>query len=208
MKSTRRLALPLGANPYAKEVGRRLRLVRVKRGLTEPQAAKQLGVSAVEWGIYASGLGLPQSELAKRLVKWMFEGVTYEKQPLLSRTALMKRDGWQRYDVHLPPNTVQRLRRRATLLNVTSDELLQIGIERLLDNEPVLNTLDKAIEQVRRANVVQLLAENPELACILQGDMALALEVTTAREAPQEPTAVEAIVSKPFEEDEEKEVGE
>lgn len=183
-----------GLAPYAEAVGKRLRLVRQARKLTEAQAAAEVGTTEGKWKFWESGMHLPSAGWAERLVKWVWERQQFSGPPPAGPVQV-RRGGekWKRLRVLAPPDLTRRLRGITRTLGISQEEFILVAVERLLRNEPALTTMESAVDAVKKANVTALLAERPALVELLRGDLALALKVGAKRIEEEVPFPTERL---------------
>lgn len=189
-----RPTLPARANPLAKAIGGRCKVVRRGRKLTRDEAAKELGVPLMHYIYVETGRQVPDPILANRIYNWMLLGVTYEGSPLAQakRAATIRsRDQERTLKVTLPTEIVDRLAREADRLGMTQDTMAELFITRGLDNRPALVMLDEAVDAINKAKMSQAMRESPEIRDILMADLRYAVkagvEMKAAKQVKQAP---------------------
>jgi len=199
-------------NPLCAKLGARVLSVRTARGLTVTEAAKQLGMPTGAFPLLEEGRMVPAPWLQQRIKRWMWEGVSFEghKHPKSYHAAAIGKK-WLALRVMLEPALRERLRNEAGRIGLTSEELVAIAVDRLLNAPVVLSTLKVANDLIRRTQMVELLKYHPDLRAILEGDMELACKVAgpEVRPAPPEKNGLENLVEEleekePHEDDEDK----
>lgn len=184
-------------NPLCQKLGERVLRVRLARGLDVPGAAKQLGMPTGAYPLLEGGRLVPAPWLQERIKRWMWEGVSFEghKHPQ-SYHAEAIQEGWYPLRVMLEPALRERLRNEAGRVGLTSEELVAIAVERLLNAPVVLSTLTAAQDVIRRTQMVELLKNYPDIRAILTGDMALACKVAgpEVKPAPARKIGAERLV--------------
>ena len=172
------LTLPNFSNPLARALSKRLAYVREERELNVRDAAKQAGLSSGRWWAIEKHCMLPSPAEAERLAKWAFEGVDYSKSTgLKPRKKVSRGAGWAPHKYHLPKKETTRLRRTCRRMGLTISMFTQLAVERLLDNEPVLGTLEDAAREIERARITDLVNSDKNIEVLLKGELELAIEM-------------------------------
>ena len=203
--STKTKKLPTGTNAYAIELGKRMRLVRTKLGVSRELAATQIGISAGKYKVLENGDAIPATHITRRIEKWMFEGADFKGKPPVPYSRVPEYVKQKKYSLaaQVPEGIWIRIARESDRLGISITELTIVALERLLDNEPCLTTLEAAAERLKRANVAELLLEDPSIARILKGDMELALSLCSGRvtyqdDFEEEPIPLRRVVLAPL----------
>jgi hypothetical protein len=68
-------------------------------------------------------------------------------------------------------------------LGCTISSFVHLAVQRLLDNEPTLVTLEQAVKEFEGARIEQLFEENPYVEQILRGSVAVAAQVKAKAKA-------------------------
>jgi len=76
--------MPVASSPSSTKRHRTLRGFRLAHGLSQREAAAQVGIHQTEWGRYEAGLRTPRSDVAERIVK--LTGVSLASLVLKART--------------------------------------------------------------------------------------------------------------------------
>ena len=170
--------LPMDSNPLAKAVGSRLRLVIDERGISDKQAAKQMGVHHVRLGYLLRGAQVPTELESIRIAGWLYEGKDFTEDPLPnSPSKVRKGKGFKKVTTHLDPVTAERATRAAKRLGLGLSSIVSLAVERLLDHEPVMATFEEASRRLNKARVTQYLEGDPHLQVILEGDINIAVQM-------------------------------
>lgn len=181
--------LPMDANPLAKAVGERIRLVIEERSIPDKQAAKQMGIHHVRLGYLMRGAQVPTESESLRIAGWMYEGKDFTEDKLPSTPSKVRKGkGFRKVSTSLDPETLERSVRASKRLGIGLSSLLTLAMERLLDHEPIMNTFEEASRRLNRARVAQYLMGDEHLQVILQGDIDIAVsmgaELAKARGRP------------------------
>lgn len=170
--------LPMDANPLAKAVGERIRLVIEQRGISDKQAAKQMGVHHVRLGYLLRGAQVPTEAESLRIAGWMYEAKDFTEDPLpQTPSKVRKGKGFKKVSTSLDPKTLERATRASKRLGIGLGSLLTLAMERLLDHEPIMNTFEEAARRLNRARVAQYLMGDDHLRIILEGDIDIAVQM-------------------------------
>ena len=170
--------LPMDANPLAKAVGERIRLVIEQRGISDKQAAKQMGVHHVRLGYLLRGAQVPTEAESLRIAGWMYEAKDFTEDPLpQTPSKVRKGKGFKKVSTSLDPKTLERATRASKRLGIGLSSLLTLAMERLLDHEPIMNTFEEAARRLNRARVAQYLMGDDHLRIILEGDIDIAVQM-------------------------------
>mgnify|MGYP003136811427 FL=1 len=170
--------LPMDANPLAKAVGERIRLVIEERGIPDKQAAKQMGVHHVRLGYLLRGAQVPTEAESLRIAGWMYEAKDFTEDPLpQTPSKVRKGKGFKKVSTSLDPKTLERATRASKRLGIGLSSLLTLAMERLLDHEPIMNTFEEAARRLNRARVAQYLMGDEHLRIILEGDIDIAVQM-------------------------------
>ena len=170
--------LPMDANPLAKAVGERICLVIEQRGISDKQAAKQMGVHHVRLGYLLRGAQVPTEAESLRIAGWMYEAKDFTEDPLpQTPSKVRKGKGFKKVSTSLDPKTLERATRASKRLGIGLSSLLTLAMERLLDHEPIMNTFEEAARRLNRARVAQYLMGDDHLRIILEGDIDIAVQM-------------------------------
>ncbi len=170
--------LPMDSNPLAKAVGERLRLVIGERGISEKQAASQMGLHHVRLGYLLRGAQVPTETESVRIAGWLYEGKDFTEDPLPnSPSKVRKGKGFKKVTTQLDPVTAERASRAAKRLGLGMASIVSLAVERLLDHEPIMSTFEEASRRLNRARVAQYLIGDPHLQVILEGDIEIAVQM-------------------------------
>ena len=170
--------LPMDANPLAKAVGERICLVIEQRGISDKQAAKQMGVHHVRLGYPLRGAQVPTEAESLRIAGWMYEAKDFTEDPLpQTPSKVRKGKGFKKVSTSLDPKTLERATRASKRLGIGLSSLLTLAMERLLDHEPIMNTFEEAARRLNRARVAQYLMGDDHLRIILEGDIDIAVQM-------------------------------
>jgi len=179
----------MDSNPLAKAVGERLRLVISERGISERQAASQMGLHHVRLGYLLRGAQVPTENESVRIAGWLYEGKDFTDDPLPnSPSKVRKGKGFKKVTTHLDPATAERASRAAKRLGLGMSSIVSLAVERLLDHEPIMSTFEEAAQRLNKARVLQYLEGDSHLQVILEGDIDIAVrmggELAPARGRP------------------------
>ena len=170
--------LPMDANPLAKAVGERIRLVIEQRGISDKQAAKQMGVHHVRLGYLLRGAQVPTEAESLRIAGWMYEAKDFTEDPLpQTPSQVRKGKGFKKVSTSLDPKTLERATRASKRLGIGLSSLLTLAMERLLEHEPIMHTFEEAARRLNRARVAQYLMGDDHLRIILEGDIDIAVQM-------------------------------
>tara|TARA_Y100001951_G_scaffold96505_1_gene95281 strand:+ start:149 stop:850 length:702 start_codon:yes stop_codon:yes gene_type:complete len=190
-------SLPAGASPLAKSIGKAVLYIMEGRDIDRWAVASQTGISKTRVRLILEGRYVPTQKEAVRLCNWAWHGFDYSKVNF--KNEVTSSVGWKKLNITLPPDLDKRLVRAAYRLNISLSAFVHLAVERLLDQEPVLNTLDKAAELITKARMVSILEQAPEIGHLLAGDWELAVEVgaklVDVTELAPDKTAAEKFVS-------------
>jgi transcriptional regulator with XRE-family HTH domain len=165
-------ALPQGMNPLAARIGRKIRAVTKARGLTDELAAAQLGISLHVYNYICDGNVLPRPMLAQRIYGWALQGISYEGAPQLTYSRKDKSDQAKAIvKVALTEELDDRLGREAARIGFSKKRLVQLLVERGIENRVAFGTLADATEAINKAAAHQVLTESPEIQEFLLSEM-------------------------------------
>lgn len=199
------LYLPHKDEKISKAVARRVRTfaekVRFPGTKTDYELAKRIGEDlGIPGGLayyILIGTVVPPPLVAARIVKWMYEGVTYEGK-MLADEAVIREDKRRFRVVKATLRKAKALAatRKAEALGLTLSAFIDLAVTRLLENEPVMSTLQEAADKVEAARLTQLFRENPDLKPLLSGHLTVAKKVWDSGEKAtnEPPTDVEKII--------------
>lgn len=170
--------VPDHSNPLQQALAKRLEYIREQRGISAHDAAKQVGISSSRW-TYITEFGvMPDHRERERMAAWAFDGVDFTNAPRARPGQKMKKgDGWKRHWVDLPKSSDLRLIRMAKRTGYSMSAIIQLALERFLDNEPIIATFEEAIERAERARVTALVNTDPNVQTLLEGDLELAVKL-------------------------------
>lgn len=139
------------------------------------ELARKLGVTRQRISGVISGSELPTPIVADRLVQWMLRRATFERSPLLlSRTQNYHQvKHWNLITFRFPPMLVARVNAAAKALHMTVEEFTHLALDRLLNDEPMIATIDAAQEKLHEIRVVQAIKDNPNIEKLLDIDRAV-----------------------------------
>lgn len=149
-----------------------------QRGISDKQAAKQMGVHHVRLGYLLRGAQVPTEAESLRIAGWMYEAKDFTEDPLpQTPSKVRKGKGFKKVSTSLDPKTLERATRASKRLGIGLSSLLTLAMERLLDHEPIMNTFEEAARRLNRARVAQYLMGDDHLRIILEGDIDIAVQM-------------------------------
>lgn len=160
---------------------KKLQAIREAKGVTVAQMFKQLGISKrVGNSMLYHDRELPDKELQSRLIQWAFHNKSWENAPSLKLSrrwtrALAKK--WPSRKVFFPPALWRRMVAKSKELGYSTEALIYLALDRLLNDEPTLVTLKQAIAEAEKARVSQVLSENPLLLEFLKSEVPLVKQI-------------------------------
>lgn len=169
--------LPAKANPLARLIGERLRLIRRGRKLTRDVVAKELGISLMHYVYIETGRQLPDPLLSDRLYNWALLGTRYSSHPLAvakrEASAITAKERVLR--VTMTKADSRRLGLAADRLGLSQDALAELFIIRGLDNTPALAVMSDAVVAINKARMSQAMRDSPEMRDLLLADLGVAI---------------------------------
>jgi len=182
--------LPTDSNPLAKVIGKKLLFVIRERDVDWADAARQCGLGTNRFHYILQGAQVPDEREAQRIAGWLFEGKDFTKDPLPKTPAQVRKGcGFKAVKGEIPTKLHDRMMKAAGRLGLTQNGIVHLALERLLDNEPVLNTFKLAGEKLSMARVNDYMDAAPSLKLILEGDVELAVamgaQLVEAKEKPK-----------------------
>lgn len=168
MKPSR--TLPARSNPLVVRVGKKLRRVREARGLGYDRAAEQLGISTGMLRYLEEGVAVPGPIMCKRIYQWAVGGIHFEGAGKPSNRPF--KDSDQRLlKVAMPKDSVNKLRGEAKRLGMSMSALALLFIRQGLTKRAGFHTLGTAVDEIQKAEAIQLLRAVPELRDFLEADI-------------------------------------
>lgn len=183
---------PPRRNPFATK----LRAIIEGRGLTQAEAARQIGVHKRDMERWLAGTLYPGREMAHRVFLWAFKGITFERAKRIKAyegATFGRGTRWPQIRLHLPPKLVDRIRAKATKWHMTPAAFAHLAVERLLDDEPAITQLGLAARQVYVARLAQAVSEAPALRDFLKAELKLAVKIGAVRYAEDAVQAVSPV---------------
>lgn len=188
---------PFGSDPLRREIARRVRYVRDRRGLTVEQAAKQLGLEQNVFMLLEKGRAALTSELCDRLLHWFSARKNYANVPYNPARKAKVGPGWRRIAFYAPPVLLQEMRNKADHLHLTLDELCQLAVESFVTNEAAIHVFHRAVEALQKTRVTQMLKAIPALQELLEYDLEIAVELGAKIDIDQLPAEAKTIKETP-----------
>jgi len=180
-------ALPTDANPLAKAIGKKLTFVVKQRQVEWADAARQCGIGPNRFHYILQGAQVPDEREAQRIAGWLFEAKDYTKDPLPKTPAKVRKGrGFKAVKVDIPGKLHDRMLRSASRLGLSHSGIVQLALERLLDNEPIMYAFELAGERLNRARVNDYLEAAPTIKIILEGDVELAVQMGAKLTPPKQ----------------------
>jgi DNA-binding XRE family transcriptional regulator len=170
------LKLPVGIDPLANSIGKKIKAIRLGRGLTIYDAANQLGISCYWYSQIEDGLYVPTRWLGERIWKWASEGKTFSEKNMTDRKDTLVSKGFDTFRMNLHKTIRDRLQKVCSRTGITQHEFAEIAIERLLDSPNEIATYETCAERFNKARISQALADSPEVKLFLQLELKLLID--------------------------------
>lgn len=157
--------------PLARELGAKLTKFREARGWAQSTAAVKLGVRLSVYKRLEAGQIMIHPELQRRVIEVYFKQIDRSKTPTMPALPRWKARTDQRVSMRwFDPELWERTKKFALTNGVSMSAVVAAALERLLLDEPALVTIQAALKVAEKLRTESILAANPDLVYILQGD--------------------------------------
>lgn len=156
--------------PHGKVIGAKIRAFQRALGWTDKVTARELGIRVSAYQKACVGMVCASPELQRRVIRVFFNGESWAKtptKPAVPFRAKTKRKMWIRW---FDEQLYEKLVRFALAHNYSMSAVVVAAVERFMLEEPALVTIKAALDIAERMRTESILAANPDLVYILQGD--------------------------------------
>ena len=180
-------------SPKAKRVGKKLREIRECIGMSQAEAGLHLGVEQQTVAAYESGRILPGREMQRRFILTYFGKWSWKGAPAAPAVQGAYRGDDVMAKVRLSPGSQKRLDELCKRFECSAGAAIELAIELLHDNQPVITTLKEAGRRYEDLRWRSILEANSDIGTILDADPIMAriahegLKYTYARDKMLDP---------------------
>lgn len=161
-------------SPHAKRVGKKLKEIRECVGLTQKEAARHLGVEEKTLSKYETGILVPGREMQRRFLLYYFGKWSWQTAPSAPAVMGSSRKSLLRTKISISQASAKKLDELCKRFGASAGAIVELALEQLHDNVPVLTTLKEAARKYEDLRWKSILETNQDLSTILESDPIMA----------------------------------
>jgi transcriptional regulator with XRE-family HTH domain len=172
--------------PLARDLGRKIKLLRENEGWTPQQAARRLGINPKAYQRMEVGALILTPEVQRRVIELYFKRTTRGKHPTMPALAYEPKEARHVYIRWFDAELWWKANRFSITHGVSISATVAAALDRFLGDEPALCTIKAALDVAEKLRTESILTANPDLVYILRGDPQVAKLASLAEERPAE----------------------
>jgi hypothetical protein len=161
--------------------GKKVQIVMRQRKIGPTKLGRLLGLPRYMLEMFFQGNIVPPPFALQRILLWMFENVYFDGSmkwsPTMESIFNPDRYRWKHVTLYLHPRIAAQAEALAENTGMSMSALAAFAIDKLINNEVAVYSLDKAVAEYEKQRVMAVCVDNPALLQLVEADLKLAEEI-------------------------------